>query len=105
VNAMPKRIGKEGLLAEIMACSDMLQGSIVKLNARCGKKGCRCERGEYHGVSSYLSYKENGRTRMVYIPKSLVPEVQRRICYFKRYWELGVKLARLNLNDLKGNPR
>jgi len=102
---MPRKVSKQALLEKILSCADMLQGSIVKLNARCGKKGCRCQRGEYHGVSHYLSYKEDGRTQMVYLPKEVVPEVQRRISFFKRYWDLGVELARLNLTELKERER
>ncbi|MGQ9847891.1 MAG: DUF6788 family protein [Bacteroidales bacterium] len=40
---------KERLLRDIQGCSGMLQGSLVALYRRCGKKGCRCERGEKHG--------------------------------------------------------
>ena len=98
---MPRKLNKQELLEKILACSDMLQGSIVRINTRCGKKGCRCERGEYHGISHYLSYKEKGLTQMVYIPKSLVSEVGNRVESFKRYWDLGVKLAQVNLSELK----
>ncbi len=38
---------------------------------------------------------------MVYIPKHLVAEVIQRIEDFKRYWDLGVKLAKLNLQELQ----
>ncbi len=75
----------------------MLQGTLVALYRRCGKKGCRCERGEKHGPAYCLSYKEGGVTRMVYIPASRLEEVRKGVEAFSRYWELGVKLARLNL--------
>ncbi|MGQ9509516.1 MAG: DUF6788 family protein [Thermodesulfobacteriota bacterium] len=45
----------------------MLQGSLEALYVRCGKKGCRCEGGENHGPAYYLSYKEAGVTKMVYV--------------------------------------
>ena len=57
--------------------------------------------GEYHGISHYLSYKEKVQTQMVYIPKLLVPEVEKRIESFKKYRDLGVKLAQVNLKELK----
>lgn len=45
---------------------------------------------------------------MIYIPKHLVTEVQRRVEDFKRYWQLGVGLAQVNLKELrdkgKGSP-
>lgn len=95
---------REKLLREIQGCAGMLQGSLVTLYRRCGKKGCRCERGEKHGPAYYLSYKEGGVTRMVYVPASRLEEVQRAMAAFSRYWELGVRLSRLNL-ELMGLRR
>lgn len=88
---------KAALLKEIQSCSGMLQGSLVALYRKCGKKGCRCERGEKHGPAYCLSYKEGGVTQMVYIPASRLEEVKRAMEAFSRYWELGVRLSRLNL--------
>lgn len=42
---------------------------------KCGKKGCRCGRGELHGPYWYAYYRENGRMRCEYIGKSM-PEHQ-----------------------------
>jgi hypothetical protein len=88
------------LLREIQGCSEMLQGSLVVLYRKCGKRGCRCERGEKHGPAYYLSYKEGGVTQMVYIPVSRLEEVKKAMEAFSRYWELGVKLSRLNLGQM-----
>jgi hypothetical protein len=85
------------IMREIQGCSGMLQGSLVTLYRKCGKKGCRCERGEKHGPAYYLSYKEEGVTQMVYIPVSRLAEVKKAMGAFSRYWELGVRLSRLNL--------
>jgi len=97
-----KRLEREKvkLLREIQGCSGMLQGSLVALYRKCGKKGCHCERGEKHGPAYCLSYKEGGRTQMVYIPASRLGEVQEAMEAFSRYWELGVKLSRLNLEQM-----
>ena len=91
---------KKALLREIQNCSGMLQGSLVALYRKCGKKGCRCERGEKHGPAYCLSYKEGGVTQMVYIPASRLEEVKKGMEAFSRYWELGVKLSRLNLEQM-----
>ena len=88
------------LLREIQGCSEMLQGSLVVLYRKCGKKGCRCERGEKHGPAYYLSYKEGGVTQMIYIPASRLEEVKKAMEAFSQYWELGVKLSRLNLKQM-----
>jgi hypothetical protein len=94
------RLEKAGLLSNIQDCSGMLQGSLVVLYRKCGRKGCQCERGEKHGPAYYLSYKEGGVTQMVYVPVSRLEEVRRGMEAFSRYWELGVKLSRLNLEQM-----
>jgi len=91
---------KKALLREIQRCSGMLQGSLVTLYRKCGKKGCRCEQGKKHGPAYCLSYKEGGVTQMVYIPASRLGEVKEAMEAFSRYWELGVKLSRLNLEQM-----
>ena len=72
----------------------------MTLYRKCGKKGCRCEQGEKHGPAYCLSYKEGGVTQMVYIPAPRLREVEEAMDAFARYWELGVKLSRLNLEQM-----
>jgi hypothetical protein len=65
-------------LAQLLHDHEVISGSVVSMARRCGKKGCRCERGEKH-VSLYLSIKVEGKRRMVYIPPDLEDEVRRRV--------------------------
>jgi hypothetical protein len=37
---------------------------------RCGKKGCKCSRGELHGPYWYAYWSEDGKTKSEYIGKS-----------------------------------
>jgi hypothetical protein len=37
---------------------------------------------------------------MVYVPVSRLEEVKKGMEVFSRYWELGVKLSRLNLEQM-----
>ena len=91
---------KTRLLSKIQGCCGMLQGSLVVLYRKCGRKGCRCERGEKHGPAYYLSYKEEGVTQMIYIPATRLEEVKKAMEAFSQYWELGVELSRLNLKQM-----
>ena len=48
---------------------------------RCGKRGCRCARGELHGPYSYLFWRSGGRLRKRYVrlaDASAVEEATRR---------------------------
>ena len=57
---------------------ELLYGSVVKKYKACGKGGCKCTRGLLHGPFYYLTYKEEGKTKMIFIRKHL--------------WEKAVKL-------------
>jgi hypothetical protein len=45
---------------------------------RCGKKGCKCSKGELHGPYWYAYWSEGGKTKSEYIGKHL-PEAQEKI--------------------------
>lgn len=57
---------------------ELLYGSVVKKYKACGKGGCKCTRGLLHGPFYYLTYKDEGKTKMIFIRKHL--------------WEKAVKL-------------
>ena len=69
----------------------VLAGSLVKQYVVCGKPGCRCQRGERHGPLHYLYWKEQGRSRSLYVPRARVAEMRRQI---QNYRGLRKELAR-----------
>jgi hypothetical protein len=44
---------------------------------RCGKKSCKCARGELHGPYWYAYWTEKGKTRSQYIGKRLPKGIKR----------------------------
>ena len=74
-------------------------GAFVTVMRKCGKPNCHCATGEGH-PAKYLSVKEGGRTRMIYIPDHLEVEVEdesRRYRGFRRARAELAKLARRSL--------
>lgn len=55
-------------------------GYLIAEHVRCGKRGCRCHRGQMHGPYWYLHFRclENGawRARKRYIPAAQVAAVR-----------------------------
>lgn len=41
------------------------------VKTRCGKKGCKCARGELHGPYWYACYREEGKSRRRYVGRTL----------------------------------
>jgi len=57
---------------------NMLKGSVVKKYKACGKGGCKCTKGELHGPFYYLTYKEEGKTKMIFLRQDI--------------WDISLKL-------------
>jgi len=51
----------------------MVRGSLIELMRKCGKAGCKCQRGELHGPNAYLSLPRPGkRSHLLPIPPDKV---------------------------------
>lgn len=69
--ALAKRLGQAPWL---------LAGTVVERYLKCRRKGCSiCAKQGGHGPAYYLSIRQEGRTRMVYIPKEHLAEVRQAI--------------------------
>jgi hypothetical protein len=53
----------------------MVKGTVYEFKNRCGKKNCRCRRGELH-TRMALSYSEHGRTKLRYLKADEVRQYQ-----------------------------
>jgi len=81
----------------------VLAGSLVKQYVVCGKSGCRCQRGQKHGPLFYLYWKEQGRSRSLYVPREKVAEVQRQIQNYRRLQKELAKRVRRQLRAWQRN--
>lgn len=63
----------------------MVTGSLVEQYVTCGKPTCRCARGDKHGPLSYLYWKEQGRSRSLYIPRDEVKAMQAQIDTYRQF--------------------
>jgi hypothetical protein len=62
-----ERAGSREAVAEHHIGHKTYQSEMV----RCGKKGCRCSRGEMHGPYWYAYWTEGRKTRSEYVGKEL----------------------------------
>ncbi len=62
-------------LKELHPKSPVLAASLVLVKRRCGRPGCHCQKGPRH-PTYYLTCKQQGKTRTVYVPQDLLKEVQ-----------------------------
>ena len=94
-----------GLIKQLSSTSEMLQGSVIEKYVKCGKENCHCADGQGHGPAYYLSFKEKGVTKLIYIPHVEVTKVKRQVNKFKKYKEIGAKIIKLNRDILKSKRK
>ena len=89
------------LMEKVVGNLDMVQGSVVEKYIRCGRGNCRCQEGKGHGPFYYLSFRENGKTKLIYIPEDEVPRVVEQVEQFKRFKQAGSQISKLNREILR----
>ncbi|MGE5289648.1 MAG: DUF6788 family protein [Micromonosporaceae bacterium] len=71
----------------------VLAGTLTEQVRRCGRAGCRCERGEPHGPYAYFTPRLAGRGRARYVPAALAGVVHR---YLRRGEQAEAALAEIS---------
>ena len=88
----------------LAARGPVLQASLVQIAKHCGRQGCRCQRGHKH-VGNYLTFKEAGKTRTVYVPLDLVEDVRQWIAEARRLKGLIRESSQLAVALVAGHVR
>lgn len=69
------------------------RGSFVTLHRKCGKPNCHCAEGDGHSAD-YLSTRQDGRTRLIYIARSARDEVAEQAERYRQFRKQRAILAR-----------
>jgi hypothetical protein len=94
----------ETRVRQLQAHGPVLAASLVLIAKQCGRAGCHCQRGEKHH-GQYLTYKEKGKTRTVYVPVDLVKEVKLWLAEHRRIKQLVQELSLLSLARVRTHVR
>jgi hypothetical protein len=86
----------EARIKQLKAAGPVLGASLVQIAKHCGRPGCHCQTGKKH-QGSYLTFKEQGKTRTVYVPVELREEVARWIAEHRRLKHLMQELSALSV--------
>lgn len=73
----------------------LLRGSFVTLRRKCGKASCHCAEGEGH-PAKYLSIKQGGRTRLIYVGAADELRVADATRRYRSFRESRAALAKLS---------
>jgi hypothetical protein len=101
-------------LKRLAATGPLLAGSLGQVLRPCGPPSCRCHHGGPKHAASQLTFKDQGRSRSVYVPKDLVEEVRQWLAAQRRLdqllheiHQLGTALIRTHVRHRrlrKGRP-
>lgn len=84
-------------LKKLAAHQPILAASLVEIRRHCGNSRCHCLRqGSLH-VGHNLTFKAEGRSRAVYVPKDLLKDVRSWIEEHRRLKRLLQEISQLTL--------
>jgi hypothetical protein len=103
----PTRIRQmlDGRLKQLKADKPVLAASLSLVHKRCGQPSCCCHHGGPLHPAHHLSLKEQGKTRTVYVPKDLLPEVQAWVAEYQRLKRILGEISQLTLALVRGHAQ
>ena len=87
----------------LQAAETMVQGGLSETSRRCGNLNCVCARDpkRLHGPHLYITYREGGRSRSLYVPPEHAETARQAQRAWAAFWEIGCALSALNRNRLR----
>ena len=92
-------------LKKVTVNSPLLAASYSSYSHRCSRPECRCQRGCALHRAQQLTCKEDGKTRSVYVPQDLIPEVRAWIAQHHRLKLLLKEIHQLTLALVRTHVR
>ena len=92
---------KVHVIAKIQSLDKVIRGSVFEYKRYCGKPSCSCAKNKKPHKSMFLSFKYQGKTRLIPIKREQIPEIKKRISDYKELKAAIDELARLNAELLR----
>lgn len=94
---------------QIAALWPAAKGSLAQIYKPCIRQGCpACARGDKH-PAWVLSFSWQGRRRLLYVPRALVPQIKKAIqngrCIEKLLYRTGPELVKTHRQSRKNSPK
>ena len=95
---------KQRLITRLLRATEtMVQGGLSATSRRCGNPGCVCYRDpeRLHGPHLYITYREDGKSRSLYVPPAHADLARQAQQAWAEFWEIGCSLAKLNRDRMR----
>jgi Family of unknown function (DUF6788) len=93
----------QGRLKQLVPKGPLLAASLALVQKRCGQPSCHCAGAGPLHTAHHLTLKVNGKTRTVYVPQDLLPEVQTWVAEYHRLKNLMAEISQLTLALVQGH--
>jgi hypothetical protein len=95
---------KQRLIQRLLRATEtMVQGGLSETSRRCGNPNCACFRDpkHLHGPHLYITYRENDKSRSLYVPPEHAAAARKAQKAWAAFWEIGCSLAELNRDQFR----
>jgi Family of unknown function (DUF6788) len=90
-------------LKQLVPAGPLLAASLTQVNKRCGQASCRCHHGGPLHQAHQLTFKEEGKTRTLYVPQDLLAEVRTWVQEYQRLKALIQQVSQLTRALIQGH--
>ena len=88
-------------LQKLPPLEEVLRGTVLVRELRCGKPSCHCARGGGHRIT-YLSVTfAGGHTEQISLPATVAPLAQRWVANYKKWWRAVEAISAINRRLLR----
>ena len=95
--ADPELQRRGALVRSISALREMLPGSLVERERKCGKSNCRCAEGKQLHLQHLLTVQWMGKIKTFHISAGMVEDVRSKVKLYKRFRQIGTTIGEINL--------
>lgn len=95
---------REAEVKELRILGPVVAASLCERKIRCGNPNCKCAQGEKHS-SWCLTYKQEGRTRTVHVPRAMLEEVEQWVKEYRRAKLLLRKISHQSAQIIRRHVR
>lgn len=90
--------------AQLLASGGLLHGYIVERERKCGRRTCKCERGEKH-PAVYVYRRQDGKLRQLYVGKVHDAAVRRWVEQDRELRSLLEEIWEIHWERVRGHGR
>ena len=91
---------RKAKIEQLRNLGPMVAASLCRRMTRCGNPNCRCARGDKH-QSWCLTFKEQGKTRTVHVPRDMLKEVRQWVQEYQQVKKLLKDISYQSIRIIK----